>query len=106
MALQGLVDWKGRPVNPKRHGGVKATMFIYFLVVMTNIGNIPMLLNVVSYLHGTMHMGIADASTTATNFFGAICVFSFFGAFISDSYNKRFYTILIFAPIEILVNTY
>lgn len=102
MTLQGLVDWKGRPVNPKLHGGVKATMFIYFLVVMTNIGNIPMLLNVVSYLHGTMHMGIADASTTATNFFGAICVFSFFGAFISDSYNKRFYTILIFAPIEIL----
>lgn len=73
---------------------------------MTNIGNIPMLLNVVSYLHGTMHMGIADASTTTVNFFGAICVFSFFGAFISDSYNKRFYTILIFAPIEILVSTY
>lgn len=100
--LQCLVDWKGRPVNPKRHGGVKATMFIYFLVVMTNIGNIPMLLNVVTYLHGKMHMGIADASTTATNFFGAICVFTFFGAFISDSYVKRFYTILIFAPIEIL----
>ncbi|KAF8725406.1 hypothetical protein HU200_007523 [Digitaria exilis] len=102
MALQRLVDWKGRPVNPKQHGGVKATMFIYFLVVMTNIGNIPMLLNIVSYLHGTMHMGIADASTTATNLYGAICVFTFFGAFISDSYIKRFYTILIFAPIEIL----
>ena len=73
---------------------------------MTNIGNIPMLLNVVSYLHGKMHMGIADASTTATNFFGAICVFTFFDAFISDSYVKRFYTILIFAPIEIVVSTY
>ncbi|KAJ1264969.1 hypothetical protein BS78_08G041100 [Paspalum vaginatum] len=47
-------------------------------------------------------MGIADASTIATNFFGAICVFTFFGAFISDSYIKRFYTILIFAPNEIL----
>ncbi|PAN16459.1 hypothetical protein PAHAL_3G062400 [Panicum hallii] len=102
MALEGLVDWKGQPVNPKRHGGMKATMFIHFLVVMTNIGNIPMLLNVVSYLHGTMHMGIADASTTATNLYGAICVFTLFGAFISDSYIKRFYTILIFAPIEIL----
>ncbi|CAL4980683.1 unnamed protein product [Urochloa decumbens] len=102
MAFQCLVDWKGRPVNPKRHGGVKASIFIYFLVVMTNIGNIPMLLNVVSYLHGTMHMGIADASTTATNFYGAICIFTFFGAFISDSYIKRFYTILIFVPIEIL----
>lgn len=102
MALQCLVDWKGQPVNPKRHGGVKATTFIYFLVVMTNIGNIPMLLNVVSYLHGKMHMDIADASTTATNFFGAVCVFTFLGAFVSDSYITRFYTILIFAPIEIL----
>ncbi|CAN6330869.1 unnamed protein product [Urochloa humidicola] len=102
MASLGLVDWKGRPYNPKRHGGVKATMFIYFLVVMTNIGNIPMLLNIVSYLHGTMHMGIADASTTATNLYGAICVFTLFGAFISDSYITRFYTIIIFAAIEIL----
>ncbi|KAF0888812.1 hypothetical protein E2562_017807 [Oryza meyeriana var. granulata] len=102
MALQGLVDWRGRPVNPSRHGGVKAAMFICVLIVMTNMGNIPTMLNIVSYLHGTMHMGIADASTTAANFYGAICVFSFLGAFISDSYIKRFYTILIFAPIEIL----
>ncbi|CAL4896458.1 unnamed protein product [Urochloa decumbens] len=49
-----------------------------------------------------MHMGIADASTTATNLYGAICVFTLFGAFISDSYITRFYTILIFAAIEIL----
>lgn len=77
-------------------------MFIYFLIVMTNIGNIPTILNIVSYLHDTMHMGIADASTTATNFFGALCVFSFLGAFLSDSYIKRFYTILIFASVEIL----
>lgn len=81
---------------------MKGAMFIYFLIVMTNMGNIPTVLNIVSYLHGTMHMGIADASTTATNFFGALCVFSFLGAFLSDSYIKRFYTILIFAPIEIL----
>lgn len=102
MAVQGIVDWRGRPVHPKRHGGVKAAMFIYFLIVMTNMGNIPTMLNMVSYLHGTMHMGIADASTTATNFFGALCVFSFLGAFLSDSYLTRFYTILIFAPVEIL----
>ncbi|PAN16460.1 hypothetical protein PAHAL_3G062500 [Panicum hallii] len=102
MALQGLVDWRGRPVNQKRHGGVKASMFIHFLIVMANIANIPMILNLVSYLHGTMHMGVKDASTTSTNFFGAICFFSFLGAFVSDSYIKRFYTILIFAPIEIM----
>lgn len=74
------------------------------LIVMANISNIPLILNLVSYLHGTMHMGVKDASTTSTNFFGAICFFSFLGAFISDSYIKRFYTILIFAPIEIMVS--
>ncbi|KAF8768541.1 hypothetical protein HU200_007522 [Digitaria exilis] len=47
-------------------------------------------------------MGVKDASTTATNFFGTLCFFSFLGAFISDSYIKCFYTILIFAPIEIM----
>ncbi|KAL6905898.1 hypothetical protein ACP4OV_003499 [Aristida adscensionis] len=102
MALQGLVDWRGRPVNGKRHGGVRATLFVYFLIVMANIANIPLILNLVSYLNGTMHMGIKDASTTSTNFFGAICFFSFLGAFISDSYIKRFYTVLMFAPLEIM----
>ncbi|KAL6642413.1 hypothetical protein ACP70R_020594 [Stipagrostis hirtigluma subsp. patula] len=104
MALQGLVDWRGRPVNPTRHGGVKATMFVYFLIVATNIANVPMILNLVNYLLGTMHMSIKDASTTSTNFFGAICFFSFLGAFISDSYIKRFYTILVFALIEIMAS--
>ncbi|CAN6335841.1 unnamed protein product [Urochloa humidicola] len=102
MALQGLVDWRGRPVNQKKHGGVRASVFIHFLIVMINIATIPMLFNLVSYLLGTMHMGVKDASTTATNFFGALCFFSVVGAFVSDSYIKCFYTILIFAPIEIM----
>jgi len=29
MALQGLVDWKGQPVTGKRHGGVRASVFIH-----------------------------------------------------------------------------
>ncbi|RLN28489.1 hypothetical protein C2845_PM05G07890 [Panicum miliaceum] len=29
MALQGLVDWRGRPVNHKKHGGVRASLFIH-----------------------------------------------------------------------------
>ncbi|WVZ89182.1 hypothetical protein U9M48_035615 [Paspalum notatum var. saurae] len=102
MALQGVVGWRGQPVNGNRHGGVRASVFIHFLIVMANISNIPLILNLVSYLHGIMHMGVKDASTTSTNFFGAICFFSFLGAFVSDSYVKRFYTILIFAPIEIM----
>jgi solute carrier family 15 (peptide/histidine transporter), member 3/4 len=67
---------------------------------MANIAN---MLNLVGYLRSTLHMGVASASTTVTNFIGAISMFSIVGAFISDSYIRRFNTILIFGPLEILV---
>ncbi|VAH31073.1 unnamed protein product [Triticum turgidum subsp. durum] len=60
-------------------------------------------MNLVTYLRGTMHMGVAEASTTASNFFAALQMFSIPAAFLADSYIKRFYTVLIFGPIEILV---
>lgn len=59
-------------------------------------------MNLVTYLRGTMHMGVAEASTTASNFFAALQMFSIPAAFLADSYIKRFYTVLIFGPIEIL----
>ncbi|KAF3330930.1 protein NRT1/ PTR FAMILY 4.6-like isoform X1 [Carex littledalei] len=102
MTVQGLVEWRGRPVNPKWHGGVRAALFLHVLVVLVNAANVANLMNLVSYLHGTMHMGIASSATTATNFIGAMCMFSLVGAFISDSYIKRFHTMLIFGPLEVL----
>ncbi|KAM3386126.1 hypothetical protein ACQJBY_009648 [Aegilops geniculata] len=98
----GLVDWRGRPVNPKRHGGVRASIFIHALVLLSNAANIANIMNLVTYLRGTMHMGVAEASTTASNFFAALQMFSIPAAFLADSYIKRFYTVLIFGPIEIL----
>jgi len=50
-----------------------------------------------------MHMDVARASTMASNFFAALQMFSIPAAFLADSYVKRFYTVLIFGPIEILV---
>ncbi|VAH31083.1 unnamed protein product [Triticum turgidum subsp. durum] len=98
----GLVDWRGRPVNPKKHGGVRASIFIHALVLLSNAANIANIMNLVTYLRGTMHMGVAEASTTASNFFAALQMFSIPAAFLADSYIKRFYTVLIFGPIEIL----
>ncbi|XP_047087989.1 protein NRT1/ PTR FAMILY 4.5-like [Lolium rigidum] len=98
----GLVDWRGRPVNTKRHGGVRASIFIHALVLLSNAANIASIMNLVSYLRGTMHMGVAEASTTASNFFASLQMFSIPAAFLADSYIKRFYTVLIFVPIEIL----
>ncbi|TVU25808.1 hypothetical protein EJB05_28318, partial [Eragrostis curvula] len=98
----GLVDWRGRPVNKKKHGGVRASIFIHALVLLSNAANIASILNLVSYLRESMHMDVARASTIASNFFAALQMFSIPAAFLADSYMKRFYTVLIFGPIEIL----
>ncbi|KAM3278091.1 hypothetical protein ACQJBY_045765 [Aegilops geniculata] len=98
----GLVDFRGRPVDTSRHGGVRASMFIYIMVWLGNVVNIANSMNMVSYLRGTMNMGVAAAATTSTNFVAALQMFTVPAAFLADSYVKRFYTVLIFAPVEIL----
>ncbi|XP_043723371.1 protein NRT1/ PTR FAMILY 4.5-like [Telopea speciosissima] len=102
MAVQVYMDWKGKPINKEKHGGAKAALFICFMVVMTNMSYAPTFLNLVTYLRGTMHMDVATASTTVTNFFGATCAFALLGGFISDSYITRFKTLLLFAPLVFL----
>uniref|UniRef100_A0A453CAH1 Uncharacterized protein n=1 Tax=Aegilops tauschii subsp. strangulata TaxID=200361 RepID=A0A453CAH1_AEGTS len=71
MALVGFVDWRGNAIRKEVHGGVRAAWFLYVLTVVTNVVIIPNLLNLVTYLHGTMHMGVSASATTTTNFFGA-----------------------------------
>ncbi|XP_006652449.1 protein NRT1/ PTR FAMILY 4.5-like [Oryza brachyantha] len=102
MAVVGFVDWRGNPIDRKVHGGVRAACFMFFLSVMTNMVNVPNILNLVTYLHGTMHMGVSSSATTATNFFGATSAFALLGAFLSDSYITRSRTILLFGPLEFL----
>jgi len=72
-------------------------------VLLSNAANIANILNLVSYLRNEMHMDVARASTMASNFFAALQMFSIPAAFLADSHIRRFYTVLIFGPIEILV---
>ncbi|BAS89847.1 Os04g0491200 [Oryza sativa Japonica Group] len=73
------------------------------LTVVTSTVNVPNMLNMVTYLYGTMHMGISSSSTTVTNVLGATSGFALLGAFLSDSYITRARTILLFGPLEFLV---
>ncbi|KAL6842267.1 hypothetical protein ACP4OV_027915 [Aristida adscensionis] len=102
MGTGGLVDWRGKPINTKVHGGVRAAWFLYFLVVVNYLVQSPNLHNLVTYLRGVMHMGVADASTTVTNFIGAMCAFALLGAFLSDSYINSARTLLMSALLVIL----
>jgi len=59
-------------------------------------------LNMVTYLIGTMHMGVSGSVTTAANFFGATSGFAMIGAFLSDSYITRARTMLLIGPFMFL----
>ncbi|TVU15426.1 hypothetical protein EJB05_38947 [Eragrostis curvula] len=102
MAIGGFVDWRGKPINRKMHGGIRAAWFIYFLTFVTSMVNVPNLLNLVIYFRGTLHMGVSGSATTITNFVGATSGFALIGAFLSDSYLTRSRTILLFGPLEFL----
>lgn len=65
--------------------------------------HVPNLLNLVTYMHGVMHMGVSSSSTTVTNFLGAMCGFALLGGFLSDSYITGSKTILLFGPFLFLV---
>ena len=73
------------------------------MVWLGNVANIANSMNMVSYLRGTMNMGVAAAATTSTNFVAALQMFTVPAAFLADSYVRRSYRDLIFAPFEILV---
>uniref|UniRef100_A0A453CAH6 Major facilitator superfamily (MFS) profile domain-containing protein n=2 Tax=Aegilops tauschii subsp. strangulata TaxID=200361 RepID=A0A453CAH6_AEGTS len=102
MTIGGSVDWKGNPIDREVHGGVRAAWFMYVANVVMNMVIVPNLLNLVTYLHGTMHMGVSSSATTVTNLVGATCGFALIGAFLSDSYIVRSRTILIFGPLMFL----
>ncbi|CAN6249178.1 unnamed protein product [Urochloa humidicola] len=76
MALGGFVDWRGSLINKEVHGGVRAAWFMYFLTFVTSMVNVPILLNLVIYLRGTMHMGVSGSATTVTNLVGATSGFA------------------------------
>ncbi|CAM0901527.1 unnamed protein product [Alopecurus aequalis] len=102
MAPRVFVNWRGNTMNREVHGGVRAAWFLYVLTVVTNVVIVPNVLNMVTYLHGTMHMGVSGSVTTATKFIGATSGFAMIGAFLSDSYITRSRTMLLFGPFMFL----
>eukprot|EP01018_Ginkgo_biloba_P032794 Gb_24461 [translate_table: standard] len=99
--LKGFVDWKGRPILKDKHGGKRATAFIFVMEGLENMAFVGNSVNLVTYIHGVMHYNLADSANMQTNYMGACYFLALFGGFISDSYVTRFKTNLIFASIEL-----
>ncbi|XP_026382223.1 protein NRT1/ PTR FAMILY 4.2-like [Papaver somniferum] len=86
-----------------RKGGFPATMFIYVLIALENMGFVAnMMVSMVLYFLFVMHFDLAGSANTLTNFIGSTYLLCLFAGFISDTYLTRFNTCLVFGVIEIL----
>ncbi|KAF5739928.1 Peptide transporter PTR1 [Tripterygium wilfordii] len=86
----------------KQKGGFRASMFIFALTALENMGFVANMISLVLYFLGVMYFDIPTASNTLTNFMGATFLLSLVGGFISDTFLNRFHTVLLFGAIEIL----
>ncbi|KAI3770458.1 hypothetical protein L6452_01592 [Arctium lappa] len=101
ISEEPTVDWKGRPLNPNTHGGMKAAAFVlgvqaFEIMAIAAVGN-----NLITYLTNEMHFSLSKAANIVTNFIGTVFILSLFGGYLSDSYLGCFWTMVIFGFIEL-----
>ncbi|KAL6146421.1 hypothetical protein ACLB2K_057100 [Fragaria x ananassa] len=86
----------------KKRGGFTASIFIFVLLALDNMGFVANMVSMVLYFLGPMHFNLATAANTLTNFMGTNFLLSLLGGFISDTYLSRYTTCLIFGSIQIV----
>ncbi|KAI0523276.1 hypothetical protein KFK09_005671 [Dendrobium nobile] len=79
--------------HEKWKGGIKTMPFIFANEVSEKLAVVGFSANMVSYLTEELHMPVAKAATTLTNFGGTASLTPLLGAFLADAYIGRFWTI-------------
>ncbi|XP_022861411.1 protein NRT1/ PTR FAMILY 4.3-like [Olea europaea var. sylvestris] len=97
---ENSVDWRGRPSNPVKHGGMKAASFVlglqgFEIMAIAAVGN-----NLITYVINEMHFSLSKSANIVTNFIGTIFILALLGGYLSDSYLGCFWTLLIFGFVE------
>ncbi|XP_050273034.1 protein NRT1/ PTR FAMILY 4.3-like [Quercus robur] len=101
MGEETTVDWRGRPSNPNKHGGMRAAAFVlglqaFEIMAIAAVGN-----NLITYLINEMHFSLSKSANIVTNFVGTVFLLALLGGYLSDSYLGSFWTMLIFGFIEL-----
>ncbi|XP_021298215.1 protein NRT1/ PTR FAMILY 4.3 [Herrania umbratica] len=98
---ESTVDWRGRPSNPNKHGGMRAAAFVlglqaFEIMAIAAVGN-----NLITYVINEMHFSLSKSANIVTNFVGTIFLLALLGGYLSDSYLGSFWTMLIFGFVEL-----
>ncbi|XP_062196884.1 protein NRT1/ PTR FAMILY 4.4-like [Phragmites australis] len=100
-AAEASIDWRGKPSDPHKHGGMKAAVFVlgiqaFEMMAIAAVGN-----NLITYVFGEMHFPLPRSANIVTNFIGTVFLLSLLGGFLSDSYLGSSWTMLIFGFVEL-----
>ncbi|KAI4296144.1 hypothetical protein L6164_036126 [Bauhinia variegata] len=101
MATDTTVDWRGRPSNPTKQGGMRAAAFVLGLQAFEIMGIAAVGNNLITYVIYEMHFSLAKSANMVTNFVGTIFLLALLGGYLSDSHLGSFWTILIFGFVEL-----
>ncbi|OAY39585.1 protein NRT1/ PTR FAMILY 4.3 [Manihot esculenta] len=98
---ESTIDWRGRPSNPHKHGGMRAATFVlglqaFEIMAIAAVGN-----NLITYVMNEMHFSLSKSANIVTNFVGTVFILALLGGYLSDSYLGCFWTMLIFGFVEL-----
>lgn len=68
------------------------------IMAIAAVGN-----NLITYVINEMHFSLSKSANTVTNFIGTVFILALLGGYLSDSYLGCFWTMLIFAFLELSV---
>ncbi|OEL28055.1 Protein NRT1/ PTR FAMILY 4.3, partial [Dichanthelium oligosanthes] len=95
------VDCRGRPARPRRHGGMRAAVFVLVFQAAQTMALAAVGSNLITYVFGELHFPLSQAANVVTNFVGTVFILSPLGGFLSDSYIGCFWTLLAFGAVEL-----
>ncbi|KAK9085801.1 hypothetical protein Sjap_026212 [Stephania japonica] len=98
--VEDKVDWKGRVARRDKHGGIQTSLLILGAFCFENMASFALAINLVTYFNGIMHLNIADAANTLTNFMGISYILTLAVAFLGDSYIGKYKAVVISGIIE------
>ncbi|KAL3322780.1 hypothetical protein AABB24_040060 [Solanum stoloniferum] len=96
---EGLVDFRGNPVDKSRTGGWLGAGLILGTELSERICVMGISMNLVTYLVGDLHLPSSDSANIVTNFMGTLNLLALLGGFLADAKLGRYATIAIFGCI-------